>query len=1486
MKKSLTKVILCAGALTTLGLDSIAQITKLQDFENRKSATIGTFQGITYREGGFSGLCPIPNTNGKEFWTVSDRGVNVDAANANTASCRPTYDKIYGFPSYSPKIHRILLEGDSIKILETISIKRPNGTGATGVINPTGFGSTALEVASTDTVNNCANFNAKTVAKDVWGIDSEGIVVDKDGNFWICEEGGPTIWKVARNGVVISRYTPYPKAEPQDIQIDSVFKYRRNNRGFEGITITPNGKVYAFIQSPMYFPASVSANTRIHRILEIDPRTNATRMFAYVNDGAVGAGTDIRPRDWKIGDAVAMNDTTMLVLEAAARGVKDEKRLYKINISGATPLMNGLSYTGKSAEGLLDEAGLTGASIIPVKKTLVMDLLANGWPSVLDKAEGIAILNDSTIAIGNDNDYGQYSPLENGVATATNKSCHVITYRLSGANKLMNLMPAGIALSPANGPSTQVSPYLIADKPGVKLTSLLTVGDSVGVNNYKMVGIADGTGAYDNGNGTFTFLVNHELGADKGIVRAHGAKGAFVSKWTINKSDLTVLTGEDLIKNVYGWNTANQANEASTMTYAFQRFCSADLPAVSAYYNAKTGLGTMERIFMNGEEGGSNGYAVGHVSTGANAGNSYVLGKFNLTTNNSGLTAVGGWENLIACPFEQDKTVVIGTNDGGTGIMANSVAVYVGTKTNTGTEVEKAGLNNGVLKFINVAGSAAEIANSTTRATNITSGTAFTLSGTAATTFSRPEDGQWDPKDPSKFYFVTTDRLDQVADGVGAQIGRSRLWRLNFADITNPDLGGTIDLLIDGTEGVNMLDNMTIDNYGHVLMQEDPGNAAHNAKIWQYSINGDSIKVIAKHDPARYGDIGIAATAPFNQDEESSGIIDMEEILGPGNFLFVDQNHYSIPGELVEGGQMLKLFNPDTYAAYRKAAGIAKSTNATPYLLPTQPGVKLTSLLTVGDSVGVNNYKMVGIADGTGAYDNGNGTFTFLVNHELGADKGIVRAHGAKGAFVSKWTINKSDLTVLTGEDLIKNVYGWNTANQANEASTMTYAFQRFCSADLPAVSAYYNAKTGLGTMERIFMNGEEGGSNGYTVGHVSTGANAGNSYVLGKFNLSTNNSGLTAVGGWENLIACPFEQDKTVVIGTNDGGTGIMANSVAVYVGTKTNSGTEVDKAGLNNGTLKFINVAGSAAEIVNSTTRATNITSGTAFTLSGTAATTFSRPEDGQWDPKDPSKFYFVTTDRLDQVADGVGAQIGRSRLWRLNFTDITNPDLGGTIDMLIDGTEGVNMLDNMTIDNYGHVLMQEDPGNAAHNAKIWQYSTKDKSLKIIAKHDPARYGDIGIAATAPFNQDEESSGIIDMEEILGPGNFLFVDQNHYSIPGELVEGGQMLKLFNPDTYAASQVLTSIEPSNSTTLEGVSLYPNPAGDAATVSFTLEQNENVEISIVDNQGNQVIAPITKSLAAGEQKVTLNTASLSSGVYVIQVATSTQKSRIKAVIIK
>src|SRR5437762_2095452 len=96
------------------------------------------------------------------------------------------------------------------------------------------------------------------------------------------------------------------------------------------------------------------------------------------------------------------------------------------------------------------------------------------------------------------------------------------------------------------GPSSSQSPYIVRSQPGVVTKAILTVGDSVNAKPdgtpYRMVGIPDGLGAFDNGDGTFTLLMNHELGGTSGIVRAHGAQGAFVSKWIIDKDDLTVIS--------------------------------------------------------------------------------------------------------------------------------------------------------------------------------------------------------------------------------------------------------------------------------------------------------------------------------------------------------------------------------------------------------------------------------------------------------------------------------------------------------------------------------------------------------------------------------------------------------------------------------------------------------------------------------------------------------------------------------------------------------------------------------------------------------------------------------------------------------------------------------------------------------------------------------------------------------------------------------
>jgi len=106
-----------------------------------------------------------------------------------------------------------------------------------------------------------------------------------------------------------------------------------------------------------------------------------------------------------------------------------------------------------------------------------------------------------------------------------------------------------------------------------------------------------------------------------------------------------------------------------------------------------------------------------------------------------------------------------------------------------------------------------------------------------------------------------------------------------------------------------MLDNVAIDRHGRILMDEDPGNNPRVSKVWLYQIETGELIQIAEHNAKFFS--GTAATNPdfLTQDEESSGIIDAEDILGKGWFLLDVQVHkVSADTELVEGGQLIAMF--------------------------------------------------------------------------------------------------------------------------------------------------------------------------------------------------------------------------------------------------------------------------------------------------------------------------------------------------------------------------------------------------------------------------------------------------------------------------------------------------------------------------------------------------------------------------------------------------
>lgn len=483
------------------------------------------------------------------------------------------------------------------------------------------------------------------------------------------------------------------------------------------------------------------------------------------------------------------------------------------------------------------------------------------------------------------------------------------------------------------------------------------------------------------------------------------------------------------------------------------------------------------------------------------------------------------------------------------------------------------------------------------------------------------------------------------------------------------------------------------------------------------------------------------------------------------------------------------------------------SSSQTPYLTPTAPGWSSTSILTVGDAIG--GYQMVGIPDGLGAFSNGDGTMTVLANHELGNTSGTVRGHGAIGAFVSKWVINTSTWQVISGGDLVTsaaNQLMWNGTTWAQPSTP--YAIARLCSADLPKAAAFWDASSSYGYDGRIFMNGEETGVEGKVFAWIVTGTDAGKMYELPHLGKNS----------WENALArssygvSPGAANllQTAVALTDDSTPG----EVYLYLGTKTNTGNAVQKAGLTNGQVYGIKVNAAtgytgavvyeAATGINGTfLLAPVFTNSTIAAKTGaefqaaaiTAGTTqFARPEDGHW--LDHDSLLFATTGAT------VNSISVTSKIYQLDFnSDATNGLLttGGNINVVVNsanmtGLDGAKAttFDNLTVGEDGKLYIQEDPGNNAYVAKHWvvdlsqsTQALRESTAVQIFESDRSRFT---TGATQFQTIDEEHSGIIDITSIVNDGItgskwLLVATQNHAAATGAsaatLVEGGQFIAL-----------------------------------------------------------------------------------------------------------
>ncbi len=358
------------------------------------SVLFTTAAGVKVYNGGFgSAVATDPNAP-DVFYMLTDRGSNVAGQLANSI--------IIGKPDFDPQIGKFRLKDGKLVLEQVIELKNAAGGKLNGLPNPAGMG------ASGETAY---DLNGQVIAPSADGIDSEGLVRAADGSFWISDEYGPHIAHFDASGKTIERINPFGTGTGGR-KIPAVFANRRANRGMEGLAITPDGKtLVGMMQSPMYNPSkAATANSVVLRILTFDIASGATKQYAYLMDNVSLTG---------VSDIVAVNSTTFLTIErdglfgGAATNPAAFKKVFKIDISGATDISDaadgatGKLYGGKTVEELNNAAGLNGAGVVPVAKTLVLDLLKD-LPKVYphDKAEGLALLPGNILVISNDDDFG------------------------------------------------------------------------------------------------------------------------------------------------------------------------------------------------------------------------------------------------------------------------------------------------------------------------------------------------------------------------------------------------------------------------------------------------------------------------------------------------------------------------------------------------------------------------------------------------------------------------------------------------------------------------------------------------------------------------------------------------------------------------------------------------------------------------------------------------------------------------------------------------------------------------------------------------------------------------------------------------------------------------------------------------------------------------------------------------------------------------
>jgi hypothetical protein len=329
-----------------------------------------------------------PGDPADDFWMVTDRGPNAEVEIDHDDR------RIFPVPDFTPLILHVSAQDGVVTIIEAIPIVNRDGEPVTGLPNLDDVDEVPFDVTGEQELH----YNQDD-------LDIEGLVRTPGGEFWVAEEYRPSLVKIDATGRVLARYVPEgielsDAAYPVKDTLPAIYSLRKDNRGFEGLALSERGEtLYAVVQSPLSNPDKDAGEaSRNGRILAVDTVTGEPSAEYVYRFEDVSEFDDDDQDEMKLSGLVWIDDSTLLALERTDEVAK----LYLLDLADATDIL-GTDWDDPDESPTLEELDDPAAEgAVPMAKTLLLDLAPLDLP---EKIEGVAVIDEESVALTNDNDF-------------------------------------------------------------------------------------------------------------------------------------------------------------------------------------------------------------------------------------------------------------------------------------------------------------------------------------------------------------------------------------------------------------------------------------------------------------------------------------------------------------------------------------------------------------------------------------------------------------------------------------------------------------------------------------------------------------------------------------------------------------------------------------------------------------------------------------------------------------------------------------------------------------------------------------------------------------------------------------------------------------------------------------------------------------------------------------------------------------------------